>query len=61
MKTTTIQGTASGHDKNLIMEWECPTTGMQLSCQGEFSYDEESWWHDVYDADDNYLYTVIAN
>lgn len=63
MKTLqkTIQGKATGHDANLIIEWECPITGKQMQCQGEFNFDEEGYWHDVFDADDNYLYTVIAN
>lgn len=60
MKNNQIKGTFSGHNANGIITWECPFTGNQLSCQGEFAYDEEGWWHDVYDADDNYLYTVIA-
>lgn len=57
---TTIKGTSSGYDQNCIIEWECPATGHLLSCQGEFAYDERGYTHDVYDADDNYLYTVIA-
>lgn len=61
METNIINGTFSGTDANGIMQWECPITGKQLTCQGEFNYDEQGYWHDVYDADDNYLYTVIAS
>lgn len=57
---TEVTGTYSGHDDNLIIEWTCPTTGKQLTCQGQFEDDGDAYYHDVFDEDDNFLYTVIA-
>ena len=61
MKTTNIvKGTFTGNDANGIMEWICPLTEKIMQCQGQFAFDEDGYWHDVYDDDDNYLYTVIS-
>lgn len=56
-----VQGTFSGHQANGIMEWECPFTGQLLSMQGEFAYDYDldHYYHDVYNEQNIYQYTVI--
>ena len=65
MKTATylIEGTYTSNIQTL--EWECPFTGNNKSAWGEFETLEDTdgqiyHFHDVYNEDDQIVYTVIA-
>jgi hypothetical protein len=65
MKTAAylIEGTYTSNIKTL--EWDCPLTGNYKSAFGEFETTEDTdgqiyYSHDVYDEDDNVVYTVMA-
>jgi hypothetical protein len=58
-----IEGTYTSNIQTL--EWECPFTGVKKSAFGEFDLTEDTdgqiyHSHDVYDEDDNVVYSVMA-
>jgi hypothetical protein len=53
-----IEGTYTSNIQTL--EWECPFTGNKKNAWGEFNYNGDYYSHDVYDENDNVVYTVLA-
>lgn len=57
-----VQGEINKAQGGHYLSWECPETGIELWCQGEFFYNEdtENYEHDVCDENGNLLYKVVA-
>lgn len=55
--TKVVNGTYHGHLKEGVLEWDCPNTGINIQCQGEFYIVDGIVTHEVY-RDDKVAYVV---